>query len=571
MPEQEMDKQLQELIELIHFTERVSAKIHGVLDEAAIYGIVTREFARSGRYAASVLLLTDEETHLRVAQTSVSDKNLETASEASELNLSSYKIDLEKSSIYRQVVRDGKTLQVSAIDIYRELFPRLLAELIAKLIGYTDRPAILTPLFRHGVIIGTLNMSTTELTEYLIPTVTNLAQHISSALELADEIAERKRAEESLRESERRYRTLVERSPQGISVRQEDRFVLVNQALADQLGYTVDEMLELTLEEAFDLIHPDDQAMLAKRRIDRGAGMSISDSIEHRFIGKSGETRWARVTQADIELGGKPARLSMYLDITEHKLAESDLKQYADELEAAVERLEDLDILKSEFIQNVSHELRQPLALIRGHAELLAAGELGELDQQQQASMDIIVRRTRMLASLVEDIVLILLAEKRTLERAPVYLDHLVQTGVEDFEVVVAQQGLTLEAEIATGLPPIGGDAIYLRRVLDNLLGNAIKFTPQGGTISVKLEQTGDHLVLQVSDTGIGVSPDHQQRVFDRFYQVDGSSRRKHGGVGLGLAVVKDLVELHEGEVTLESEVGEGSTFTITLPIQDPD
>jgi PAS domain S-box-containing protein len=567
----EIDKHLRDLIEIIHFTEHVSAKIHGVLDEAAIYRNVAEEFARSGQYTASVLLLTDDGSHLRIAETSISGERLEAAEEAAELRLGGYRIDLNKSSIYRQVVIEAKTLQVNASDIYRELFPRQQAEQISRIIEYANRPAILTPLTRHGKIIGTLNMSSTEMAEYLIPSVSNLAQHISSALELVDEIAERKQVEESLRESEERYRTLVERSSQGIAVRQGGRFVLVNQALADQVGYTIDELLEFTREEAYGLAHADDREMIAQRSKDRDAGKTVPDSYEHRFMHKKDEVCWTQVTEADIELGGEQGRLSMYLDITERKQAEEDLQQYADELESAVERLEELDLFKSEFIQNVSHELRQPLALIRGHAELLAAGELGELDQQQQTSMDIIVRRTRMLASLVEDIVLILLAEKRALERAPVYLDQMVQTGVEDFAVVAEQQGLALETEIATGLPPVGGDAIYLRRVLDNLLGNAIKFTPRGGTISVRLEQKGDQLVLEVSDTGIGVSPDHQQRVFERFYQVDGSSRRRYGGVGLGLAVVRDLVELHGGEVGLESEVGKGSTFTVTLPIQDPD
>ena len=571
MPEHEIDKQLRDLIEIIHFTEHVSAKIHGVLDEAAIYRIVAEEFGQSGQYTASILLLTDDGSHLKIADTSVSREKLEKAEDESQLRLGGYRIDLKKSSIYRQVVTEGKTLQVNASDIYRELFPRLLAELISRIIGYANRPTILMPLTCCGEIIGTLNVSSTELAEYHVPTVSNLAQHISSALELAEEHAERRRVEESLRESEQRYRTLVERSNQGIAVRQGGRYVLANQALADQVGYTIDELLEFTREEAYGLAHPDDREMIAQRSRDRDAGKTVPDLFEHRFLHKKEEIRWTQVTEAEIEIGGEQGRLYMYLDITERKHAEEDLQQYADELEEAVVRLEELDILKSEFIQNVSHELRQPLALIRGHAELLAAGELGELDQQQQTSMDIIVRRTRMLASLVEDIVLILLAEKRTLERAPVHLDHLIQTGVEDFQVVIERQGLTMETEIATGLPPVGGDAIFLRRVLDNLLGNALKFTPRGGSVSVRLEQKGDHLVLEVSDTGIGVSPDHQQRVFDRFYQVDGSSRRRHGGVGLGLAVVKDLVELHGGEVTLESEVGKGSTFTVSLPIQDPE
>ena len=127
--------------------------------------------------------------------------------------------------------------------------------------------------------------------------------------------------------------------------------------------------------------------------------------------------------------------------------------------------------------------------------------------------------------------------------------------------------GVTLNAIIAPDLPPVGGESIYLRRVLDNLIGNAVKFTPTGGTITVQLEQQGNTMILQVTDTGIGIPADQQQRIFERFYQVDGSMRRRYGGMGLGLSLVKEVIEALGGTIDVESELGHGSTFTIALPI----
>jgi PAS domain S-box-containing protein len=239
----------------------------------------------------------------------------------------------------------------------------------------------------------------------------------------------------------------------------------------------------------------------------------------------------------------------------------------ADELAAALARLEEMDRLKDEFIQNVSHELRSPLALVRGYAEMLDAGELGEIPAAYQQPIAIIARRSRMLSDLVKDITLILEAEVSPPEPELVSLDELTRNAVEDFQVAAEQAELTLRAEITPDLPLVRGDSTYLRRVLDNLLGNAVKFTPPGGSITVRLWQEDENIALEVSDTGIGIAADKLPRIFDRFYQVDGSASRRYGGMGLGLALVRGIVEAYGGHVFAESHVGKGSKFTVFLPI----
>lgn len=239
------------------------------------------------------------------------------------------------------------------------------------------------------------------------------------------------------------------------------------------------------------------------------------------------------------------------------------------ELGRALEQQRELDGLKNQFIQNVSHELRTPLAMILGYSELLASGDLGELSPEQKGPVEIMVQRSYVLRDLIENITAILESEMREPANEPVSVPGIICDAIKDFQVLADQAGLTLESDVSRQVPAVVGDEEHLRRVIDNLIGNAIKFTPAGGAISVCLDHVDGGVRLQVSDTGIGIAQEHQERIFERFYQVDGSTRRVHGGCGLGLALVKEIVERHGGSVALDSQLGQGSTFTVTLPAGD--
>jgi signal transduction histidine kinase len=236
------------------------------------------------------------------------------------------------------------------------------------------------------------------------------------------------------------------------------------------------------------------------------------------------------------------------------------------ELARALDQQRELDRLKNQFIQNVSHELRTPLAMVLGYAELLASGDLGELKPEQEAPVEIMVQRSYVLRDLIENITAILESEIREPVQEPVSVSDMICDAIKDFQVLASQAGLTLDSDVSTLGPPVLGDAEHLRRVVDNLIGNALKFTPAGGGVRIRLHHDDGEVVLQISDTGIGIAPEHQARIFERFYQVDGSTRRVHGGCGLGLALVKEIVERHGGRVALDSMLGEGSTFTVLLP-----
>jgi signal transduction histidine kinase len=238
-------------------------------------------------------------------------------------------------------------------------------------------------------------------------------------------------------------------------------------------------------------------------------------------------------------------------------------QERADALAEALVKQTELEQLKNEFLQNVSHELRTPLGIIHGYIELLKDGTLGDLGSQQQESLDIVSRRVKMLRNMVEDFTTILDAETREVMPEPVDLARLVRASVEDFEASFEQAGLELIVSVAGDVPPVLGNDTHLRRVLDNLVGNALKFTPRGGSITVRLGRQDTDVLLEVIDTGIGIPEEQLDRIFERFYQVDGTATRRYGGTGLGLALVKEIVEAHGGEIAVESQVGEGTTFRL--------
>lgn len=245
--------------------------------------------------------------------------------------------------------------------------------------------------------------------------------------------------------------------------------------------------------------------------------------------------------------------------------AEADQRTTA--LRNALNRQAELDDLKNKFVQNVSHELRTPLGIIHGHAELLGSEALGRLESRQADSINIIQRRVRMLIDLVNDLTALLAAETQELRREEINPTYLAYSMLDEYRLQARDAQVTLEADISEDIPSIMGDLTHLRRVFDNLMANAFKFTPENGTVHIKVWGEGDKVFLEVSDTGIGIPQEQLRHIFDRFYQVEAKRTRRYPGTGLGLALVKEIVEAHRGEVIVSSEVGRGTTFKIMLPV----
>lgn len=225
-----------------------------------------------------------------------------------------------------------------------------------------------------------------------------------------------------------------------------------------------------------------------------------------------------------------------------------------------------LEELHNIFIQNVSHEFRTPLSILQGYAELLHSGDLGPLAPEQRRATEIMVDRARSLQKLVERIGVLLSTRARASLSMPLALAGIAATVVEGKREAATEAGLILETHIEQEVPLVSGDPDKVRAAIDCLLDNALKFTPRGGRVDVRVCSEANWVCVQVSDTGIGLKKEETERIFSPFYQLDGSTTRRYGGLGLGLGLVKAVVAEHGGQIEVTSEPGRGSNFTVKLP-----
>jgi len=238
------------------------------------------------------------------------------------------------------------------------------------------------------------------------------------------------------------------------------------------------------------------------------------------------------------------------------------------ELDAAYRQAEESSRLKEEFLATISHELRTPLSAILGWARMLRLGQLSE--ENAAKALDTIERNARAQAQLIDDLLDVsrIVTGKLRMDVRPSDPSSFIDAAVDAVRPAAEAKGVRMQKVMDTGLISIPGDPVRLQQVIWNLLSNAIKFTPRGGRVQIRSERVNSHLEIVVSDTGQGISPDFLPHVFDRFRQADQKTSRQHGGMGLGLAIVRHLVELHGGNVSAASDgEGKGSTFIVRLPI----
>src|SRR5687767_8640665 len=236
--------------------------------------------------------------------------------------------------------------------------------------------------------------------------------------------------------------------------------------------------------------------------------------------------------------------------------------------------LQSRDALKTQFLANISHDLRTPLTAIITHAEILRDGILGELNPRQRESVVGMINGGRQLLDMVSDILTYArsAANQLTTSHTEFGIDALIHQVTTLNGPLIAKRALTLTVDVAPNLPRVRADRDKIHHVLSNLLGNAIDFTSSGGRVWIRAAMAPDEarpaLFVEVGDTGIGIAPEHHELVFREFAQVDASPSRAHHGTGLGLAIARKFVELHDGRIWVESALGQGSRFRFTLPCQ---
>jgi len=226
---------------------------------------------------------------------------------------------------------------------------------------------------------------------------------------------------------------------------------------------------------------------------------------------------------------------------------------------------------KEEFVATVSHELRTPLTSIRGYLELVRDGEVGELTRDQDRFLAIVDRSAEQLNGLVDDLLTVgrAAAAGLDLDLADVELDEVLAECVESFRTEAAERRIALRLDVEPGVH-VRGDRRRLVQLASNLIGNGLKFTPMGGSVEIRATGGGDAAVLEVADTGIGIPPAEQERLFDRFFRASGAAAAQVAGTGLGLAICKEIAEAHGGTISVESAEGAGTTFRVELPVGGP-
>ena len=382
------------------------------------------------------------------------------------------------------------------------------------------------------------------------------------------ESIERARAARSLSESEAKLRALTNTVPALV-------WVCAPDGAASEFNDRWYEYTGLTPEQSSgfgwgDAVHPDERER-SFAAWDEARESSSPYEVELRYRRADGEYRWflARALPVRDPEGKVGAWVGTSIDIEDRRRAEREREELLGRETAARAEAEAASRLKDEFLATVSHELRTPLTSILGWAHLMRTGQLDE--EAAARALETIERNARSQSQLIEDLLDVsrIITGKIRLDVRPIDPASFIDPAVEALRPAAEAKGVRLRKVFDAGPAAVNGDPARLQQVVWNLLSNAVKFTEGGGLVEVRLGRAGGHVEIAVSDTGPGIEPEFLPHVFERFRQADQKTTRRHGGLGLGLSIVRHLVELHGGVVSAESPGGEGrgTTFTVRLPV----
>jgi len=411
---------------------------------------------------------------------------------------------------------------------------------------------------------------------------------IVGASKIARDVTEQRQARRALDKASERLKLALDAARLGDwSWDAHTDRVTLSETAADLFGIPPGE--QMTWTQLRSLLHVDDRER-AKLAVEQAIANHTDYDIEYRVNRDDNSVVWVSAKGRGVYAEGIiTGMIGFVQDVSARKKNEEMLREQADALRtlnevaqraraqaeqaaAQNERLyrqaEESSRLKEEFLATISHELRTPLSAILGWAKMLRLGQLSP--ENSAKALDTIERNARAQAQLVDDLLDVsrIITGKLRMDVRPADPNSFIDAAVEAVKPAADAKGVRMQKVVDTGPISIPGDPVRLQQVVWNLLSNAIKFTPRGGRVQIRSERVNSHLEIVVSDTGQGISPDFLPHVFDRFRQADQKTSRQHGGMGLGLAIVRHLVEMHGGSVRANSEGdGKGATFTVMLPI----
>jgi len=395
--------------------------------------------------------------------------------------------------------------------------------------------------------------------------------HIQS---IVRDISERKQAEKELRENEEKFRRVIEHISDALIVDDiNGNIVFANERFCALYGFQPDELPCIKLEN---YVAPEWQSELRDRHNQRIQGKPVPSHFEYEGIRKDGDRIWIEVDVITItdEAGKITGTQSALRNITERKHFEAVIRHYASELEKRVEvrtaELVSANHAKDEFLANMSHELRTPLNSILGFSEILLEGIRGTLTQRQEDAVQMIHSSGQHLLGLINDILDVSKIEAGKFEIHPeeVNVNEICKSSLMFIKDLAEKKSISVECTVSPTVTTIFADPRRLKQILVNLLHNAVKFTPERGKVGldIRANMKEDMMLFSINDTGIGIAAENLPKLFTPFIQMDSSLSRQYDGSGLGLVLVKTLVDMHGGMVEVQSEVGVGSRFTFLLP-----
>jgi PAS domain S-box-containing protein len=463
------------------------------------------------------------------------------------------------SETYRQAVEGHTPWQADSpnpqpITVGDVLADRSLENYAPVFAAENIRALAFIPLVSRDRVIGKFMLY------YAVPTEPHeddlqLASLIAAQVAFA---VERTKTEEQARRSEERLRFALDAASMGTwdwdlttnAVQWSDNLARIHGLAGDAFDGTF-----ASYERE---IHPEDRARVFES-IQRALHEDLPHDVEYRIVAPDGTVRWCEGKGRVERRAGRPVRMTgVCMMVTRRKEAEL----------AKLAAAEESSRLKDEFLATLSHELRTPLNAILGWVQILQGGTLTATQTRQ--AIDVIGRNARLQTQLIEDILDVsrIITGKLEIEHVPIAVAQLLETAMAGIAPAAAAKGLIVHEHVAQDLPPIEGDPKRLHQVLNNVLSNAVKFTPHGGTIALDCQADDRWLTLQVRDSGVGIAREFQPYVFDRFRQADSRLTRAHGGLGLGLAIARHLVEQHAGTILATSDgPGRGTTISIRLPV----
>ena len=416
------------------------------------------------------------------------------------------------------------------------------------------------PMQLRGATFGALVIQSYEAgiayTESDADVLVFVANHFSSAIE-------RYQALDALHKSEERYRTVIENAGVGVVVVQDERMVFGNPRLARILGHPLDYLLAQPFTAT---LHPDDVPGMLERHRRRLRGQPVEPHFSFRIVTAGGEVRWLDLSAVKIEWGKADATLLFVVDATARVQAEQAQR-------ITLQKQVELNETRSRFISMTSHEFRTPLAIIHGSVELLRHYEDRLPAEKKRLAWTKIEDAVQRMTRRLEHAQAIGHTQAEPLEFRPraIALAAFCELLLEELRSVM---GTACDRVAwALRLPPAGRqyllDEALLRKIVGNLLTNAVKYSPDGGTVSFCVDEAAGELVFTVADQGIGIPEQDQASLFQSFYRA--SNVGPIVGTGLGLSIVKEAVGCHKGRIQVASEVGRGSRFTVMLPLTTPD